>query len=210
MSRRDFGSVRKLPSGRYQARYQVPGSEQSVTAPDTFGTKTLATAWLAKQRVLIGEGKVNPTAVVTTFGEFATAWLAGRDLKSSTRVLYGRQLDKELLPSWGDVKLTDITPAAVRAWHATLMPDRPTERAHLYALLRVILGTAYRDDLIAANPCRVSGAGSTKRARPIRPARSPSWRRSPLRSTSATVRWSCSERGARCASVRSPSCAAAT
>ena len=39
------------------------------------------------QWVLMGVGKVKQTAVVTKFGEFATAWLAGRDLKSSTRVL---------------------------------------------------------------------------------------------------------------------------
>src|SRR4051812_24841546 len=108
MSRRDFGSVRKLPSGRYQARYQVPGAEQSITAPDTFRTKSSATAWLAKQRGLIGEGKVNPTAVVTTFGEFGRRWLERRDLKESTRTLYTRQFVKALEPAWGDVRLADI------------------------------------------------------------------------------------------------------
>ncbi|WP_426594674.1 tyrosine-type recombinase/integrase [Cellulomonas sp. McL0617] len=148
----------------------MPESEYSITAPDTFGTKAQATAWLAKQRTLIGEGKVNPTAIVTTFGEYASMWLAGRELKVSTRTLYTRQLSRALMPTWADVRLAEITPAAVRAWHATLLPGRPTERAHVYALLRTILGTAHRDDLIAANPCRVSGAGSTKRAKPIRPA----------------------------------------
>ena len=43
-------------------------------------------------------------------------------------------------------------------------------RAHSYSLLRTILNTALADDIIAANPCRVRGAGSAKRARQIRPA----------------------------------------
>ena len=37
-------------------------------------------------------------------------------------------------------------------------------------MLRAILNTAVADDAIASNPCRVRGAGSTKRARRIRPA----------------------------------------
>jgi integrase len=48
--------------------------------------------------------------------------------------------------------------------------DRPTARAHAYGLLRTILNTAVADELIAANPCRVRGGGSTKRAKRIKPA----------------------------------------
>ena len=44
----------------------------------------------------------------------------------------------------------------------------PTQRAHAYSLLRTILNTAVADDLIPANPCRVRGAGSAKRARQIK------------------------------------------
>jgi len=107
---------------------------------------------------------------VETFGEYAQAWLDGRDLKESTRTLYQRQLTRDLLPAWGDVTLAQITPAKVRAWQSKLLPDRPTQRAHVYALLRTIMNTAVQDDLIQANPCRVRGAGSTKRARKIVPA----------------------------------------
>lgn len=45
-SRRQFGNVRKLPSGRWQARYEVEGG-RSVTAPIAFRTKADATRWLA-------------------------------------------------------------------------------------------------------------------------------------------------------------------
>jgi integrase len=45
-----------------------------------------------------------------------------------------------------------------------------TARAHAYGLLRTILNTAVADELIAANPCRVRGGGSARRAKRIRPA----------------------------------------
>lgn len=44
--RRQFGSIRKLPSGRFQARYRAPDGEQRK-APATFTTKTAAAKWLA-------------------------------------------------------------------------------------------------------------------------------------------------------------------
>ena len=55
------GYVRRLPSGRYQARFTVSGSActRYVNAPSTFATKASATLRLAKQRTLIAEGKLN-------------------------------------------------------------------------------------------------------------------------------------------------------
>ncbi len=38
MARRQFGAVRRLPSGRWQARFQSPGGEM-LSAPSTFTTK---------------------------------------------------------------------------------------------------------------------------------------------------------------------------
>ncbi len=59
----------------------------------------------------------------------------------------------------------------VREWHAGLRRETgPTMRAHAYSLLRTIMNTALADDVIPANPCRVRGAGSVKRARTIREA----------------------------------------
>ena len=36
--RRQFGSIRRLPSGRWQARFRLPSGEV-VSAPVTFGSK---------------------------------------------------------------------------------------------------------------------------------------------------------------------------
>ena len=44
-----------------------------------------------------------------------------------------------------------------------LLPDAPGQGAR-HGLLRTILQTAYRDDLIEASPYRIRGAGSVTRA----------------------------------------------
>lgn len=54
-SRASFGSVRKLPSGRYQARY-VDRMMNRHTAPRTFTTKREAEDWLATTRADIVRG----------------------------------------------------------------------------------------------------------------------------------------------------------
>jgi len=44
--KRSFGNVRKLPSGRFQARYTAPDGGY-ITAPRTFAAKIHAEAWLS-------------------------------------------------------------------------------------------------------------------------------------------------------------------
>jgi hypothetical protein len=59
--RRHFGSVRKLPSGRYQASYWHEG--QRHIAPDTYASKTDAQVWLSAKETDINRGRwVDPSA----------------------------------------------------------------------------------------------------------------------------------------------------
>ncbi len=51
---RQFGSVEKLPSGRYRARHRYEGAW--LSAPTTFTTKADANAWLAKPQTDLGRG----------------------------------------------------------------------------------------------------------------------------------------------------------
>ena len=48
-ARRRFGRVRRLPSGRYQARYLGPDGLDRP-APGTFASKTSAEKWLVRKR----------------------------------------------------------------------------------------------------------------------------------------------------------------
>lgn len=168
--RRGFGALRKLPSGRYQASYLTPSGAR-IAAATTFRTKTEADAWLAERQVeLTGGSWRDPALGTERLDHYAEAWLASRDLRPRTRDHYRRLLDDYILPEFGRRRLRSITPTLVRAWHADLLPDSPTMRAHAYGLLRTILNTALADDLITSNPCRVRAAGVTTRATPIRPA----------------------------------------
>src|SRR5258707_6276801 len=189
--RRGFGHVRKLPSGRWQASYLSPdGQRHTARSPEgkplTFTAKQDAEGWLALRHSEIVRGAWLPspekrsqpeTALPVTLAAYSAAWLAGRDLSESTRTLYAITLKNQIVPKLGGLTLTEIGPALVREWHAGLPDPRkagrplgPTQRAHAYSLLRTILNTAVADDLIPVNPCRVRGAGQSKRARTIRPA----------------------------------------
>ena len=182
-TRRGFGAVRKLSSGRWQASYLGPdGARHTARTPEggplTFTAKADADRWLALRQAEIVRGAWLPpaapapkTAAPTTLGEYTATWLASRELSESTRRLYRATLGKQILPAFAEVPLTEITPAIVRGWHAKLRTQTgPRQQAAAYALLRTILNTAIADDLITVSPCRVRGAGASKRARQIRPA----------------------------------------
>jgi integrase len=172
--KRQFGSIRALPSGRYQARYTGPGGIVRK-APVTFDARIDAEAWLARQRGGIIQDTWLPPAEKPAdlqeiaFGAYAASWLATRPLAQTTRDHYAQLLRDHIAPAFGTVPVGTITPAGVRAWHASLKIG-PTARAHAYGLLRTILGTAVADDVTWVNPCRVRGAGQSKRVKQIQPA----------------------------------------
>ena len=173
--REPFGRIRKLPSGRYQAGYIGPDLALH-NGLSTFETLMDARAWLAAERRHIEAGTWiaprarNRATKPATLKPFANAWLKDRQLKPRTVAFYRSLLDQKILPELGDVPLKDITSLTVRTWYAGLGAEHPTRRAHAYALLRTILGSAVVEDLIPANPCHIRGAGNSKRVRQIKPA----------------------------------------
>jgi integrase len=169
-ARASFGNVRRLPSGRWQARYNQPGTTKSIPAPFTFDTKGDAQAWLSTVRTDLVRGQWLPPDADTTLRQYAAIWLSHRPLKDRTREHYQGLLDRLILPGLGPYPLRKITPAVVREWHARTATGTPTLRAHAYALLRTVCAGAVADDLIVANPCRIRGAGQAKRASKTEPA----------------------------------------
>lgn len=166
-----FGNVRRLPSGRYQARYTDPRG-RTRNGPVTFDAKGDAQSFLATVRADLVRGQWRPPrqSVAPTFADYARPWLADRPLRPRTRAGYHALLDRFLLPAFGEMPLPEITPERVRRWHAELGPSRPTQRAHAYALLRSVLASAVRDQVLAANPCHIRGAGSARRVHRVEPA----------------------------------------
>ena len=74
-ARRHFGSVRRLPSGRYQASYW-----HNVTrhvAPDTFPSKSDAQRWLSNIEADINRGAwIDPGGAQMTVAELASRYRA--------------------------------------------------------------------------------------------------------------------------------------
>ena len=152
-NRRAFGRLRKLPSGRWQASYQGPDT-RVYRAPSTFAAKLDAEAWLTDRRREIDREMWSPpvdeptlAAKRLTFGDYSESWLArrqvgGRPIKPRTKAHYRRILDAHLKPKFGTLPLASITSAEVRDWYAELLPDKPTMRSHVYALMRTIMTTA--------------------------------------------------------------------
>jgi integrase len=165
------GAVRQLPSGRWQARFRGPDGIMRP-APVTFDTKLDAGAWLQGQAQDVERGTWAPAegrpTSTTTLKDYSSTWLASRDLKPRTRLLYRNLLDAVILPDLGDARLDRISPTTVRNWYATLDESTPTRRAHAYSLLRAIYTTAVSDDLVPTNPCRIRGAGKAKKAHTTR------------------------------------------
>ncbi|MFG2637541.1 tyrosine-type recombinase/integrase [Streptomyces sp. NPDC048362] len=160
--RRQFGRVRKLPSGRYQARYLGPGGLLRP-APETFATKRDADDWLADKQTEIRRGDWHdPDAGKVPFGEYAAAWIRERELTTTTRQLYRSLLRHHLEPAFGAVGVAEISPPLVRRWRADKLAagTGPTTVAKAYALMRAILGTAVADLLIRRNPCTIKGAST--------------------------------------------------
>jgi integrase len=176
MPKRSFGQIRRLPSKRWQAFYTGPDTRLHY-APSTFEAKIDAEGWLTDERRIIAAGNwIAPArrqrshTRAITLAEYANSWLADRSLKPRTRQLYRSLLDRHILPTLGDKLLTDLMAADIRGWHAGRGRGMPTTTAHAYALLRTILGSAFDDDMITSNPCRIRGASQTRRQHRIEPA----------------------------------------
>jgi integrase len=160
-----------LPSGKYQARYQVNGLWR--TAPTTFRTKGLADSFLAATRTELDRGSwVDPMAGRIALADYAERWLADRpNLRPRTIELYRSLLRLHVLPVLGPTELAHLTPGMVRSWRAGLIeaghPGTSTI-AKSYRLLHAICATALEDGLTNRNPCVLKGASVERPAeRPV-------------------------------------------
>ncbi|MBD0690282.1 tyrosine-type recombinase/integrase [Streptomyces sp. CBMA123] len=160
-NRRRFGSVRKLPSGRFQIRYPDPVTGVMRPGEETYPTKTDAEVALTLIEADIKrEQWTDPDAGKVKFGDFADKWLKERKLEETTRERYEGVLRLHIKPALGGKFISEITAARVRTWRTRLLEagvGEPTV-VKAYQLLRSIMTTAVDDELIKRNPCRIKGA----------------------------------------------------
>lgn len=178
MGRAAEGTIRRLKSGRYQARFQYPDGVRRP-APRTFQTRRDASAWLSQQEADVSRGlwqqEQHAASMAVEFSEYAERWLKnrkvkGRALKPRTRAGYRDLLDRFLLPEFGKQLVHTISREDVERWYDRTATGTPTYRAKAYSLLRTILNGAVDEGYLPGNPARIRGAGTTERKHLIRPA----------------------------------------
>jgi hypothetical protein len=129
------GSIRKLSSGRWQARVFVDGSRLSL---GSFKAKADANAALrnALERQDAGTW-VDPRQGKVAFGDYADEWLAGRhDLAMRTKEDYEDLLRLHLKPAFGTTPLAELSVMSVRRWWAKASgPDGHGRAPKTYRLL---------------------------------------------------------------------------
>ena len=141
MKRNQFGSVRKLPSGRFQARY-IDAAGARITArtiddkPLTFATEKQARIYLIHLQSDLERG-IDPYAVMPASADtlrkrvdmyldpLAGSRLTAKALRKSTASNYRRLADHYLFRQMdgfclAQMPITAITRADVRKWHSLI------------------------------------------------------------------------------------------
>ena len=158
--RRPSGAIRKLPSGRWQARYTGP--DGALRTLGTYATKVEADQSLAHEVSRMARGLWrDPRLGEAPLGQWFREWIETRgDIAESTRGLYRQVLDTWIdaeLPALtgqrgrvihlGGQTLASVTPADVREWDRTVLAEstrRVTERWHASATSPTRVNAAIR------------------------------------------------------------------
>ena len=154
MSRRQFGRIRQLPSGRWQARYALEDGELR-TAPRTFPTKGDAARYLAGIETDLARGQyIDPRLGMITLAEWAEQWLT-RPGKRANSVARDRQALEVFLQDLGGRPLASITPMHVQGVvDARAKVVAPATLARDFSALRAVLNAAVDADMIGRSPAR--------------------------------------------------------
>lgn len=152
--KRAFGSIDRLPSGRWRVRYR-DASGQRLTAPSTFKSKADANVFLATVEADLVRGQyVDPHAGRTTVTAWSETWL-NRPGKRAATMARDRQCIAVFLSSLGSLSLSAVTPAHIQA----AVDERsrvvaPATMTREFASLRAMFNAAVNADLITRSPAR--------------------------------------------------------
>lgn len=155
VGRRQFGSVEKLPSGRWRARYHIEG--RWFPAGRTFETKAEAGRFLDRIRTELDRGEWrDPRLGKTLLRDWAETFMATKaDLAPRTASGYRSLLRSRILPMFGSMQLVRIRPSDARRWLADMANDglSASRRRQALGLLSQILDAAVADGIITTSHC---------------------------------------------------------
>jgi integrase len=176
MGRRQFGTIRKLPSGRFQARYRDDAGNQ-IAAPQTFDTKTAASQWLAALQTDMERGAyADPTAGAVSFADWAEDWMGFKSGQRPATLARDRTaIYTHFNPLIGDLPVGRITPMDVRRVVQQMQEKglAPKSVRTYVGTLQAIFTAAVDMDLIVKSPVRPRTLGLQPITRRERPTLSP-------------------------------------
>jgi integrase len=139
---------------RYRAMYRGTDGRQHSKS---FPRKSVAERWLRTELYRLDRGDwIDPSAGSMTLEVWDETWLRGLPgLKPKTINGYDQLLRSRVLPTFGSVPLSRITPMAVREWLADMADEglSPARARQARQVLSQMLAQAVDDGLIARNPC---------------------------------------------------------
>ena len=103
--KRGWGSIRRFPSGRYQARYLDPDTHRFAPAPQTFASKGAADRWLNRKRAELDAGTaIDEKAGLKTLSDWWPGyWRSVQSRKPTTRVNYSTAWRLRIEPRFGSM-----------------------------------------------------------------------------------------------------------
>lgn len=182
-SRRGLGSIRKLPSGRYQVRFTDPLGVRR-TARSTFQTKALGEFELTRIRGAIENGTwhadetpqagdLDPRTI--TLKELGAHWrgqqVSARGLPLSPNTLSEYQRLVERVLPFGDKPIRAITRQHIESWRAPNLTRAPNQTVKAYKHLKTLMTWAHKRSWIAVNPCDLERGSAYTPSEPIAPTK---------------------------------------
>lgn len=174
---KNSGSVRRLPSGKYQAR-RWDAARGTYVSLGTFPTADEAHRELMRADIIAEAGYVPESSVTKDkgiaagrepFARYAERTLSTRyssgAIRRSTFHKYNKLLQGYLIPTFGKMAVADIKVADVERWWAA-MDNNKNQRRGAYMVMSRMMKRALKDGLTKKNPCQVEASSrdhSTKR-----------------------------------------------
>lgn len=140
------GGVRRLPDGRWQARYTalVDGAWKRKAI---YGKTREEASRLLRKALEARDAGAQPISGKVTVAEYLTSWLTGAEpsLRPRTRDSYRQIVRTHLIPHLGSIPLARLTPQHVARMYGELSEKlSPKTIANVHGCLHKALDQAYR------------------------------------------------------------------
>jgi integrase len=148
-----MASIRKLPTGVYQARYRdLSGREHAKNE----ARKIDARRWLDAQTANLITGQwADPKAGRTLLRTYACDWEANQVGGEASARITDNALRLHILPRLGDRPIGSIQHSAVQGLVKSLTKDlAPGSVRNVYEVLARVMAAAVEDKVIASSPCK--------------------------------------------------------